>query len=352
MFGIHTVAHVALVIHTHNNSHNLRSEMVSPICCHSLMSALRRQLKMMPWLPEPVARFFSCGPSNTAGFGIILAIASAAAAAEAHRDAAFTPMVSVNGSLDTFGAMAATRSDKLAGLLRAWWVDPAIASLGFATALAFWDHRERSEGCGVRESWGNSHISLSIYWLFIFGWVKLVPPLPNIPDGCPTDLPSAAYLVLEIAVGIWAYDFLFFFVHWAMHAAHFRMHHTHHRHHDVTGDKAAWRLRARDVLVHSPVDGALQVITNILVQRSLPWGATKSRLARAAHNMMVTWMLAEAHTAAASPRLARRFCVGVERHRAHHDESEPFYQQFFGYLDDARLAVGTGRRVSDHSHAQ
>ena len=214
-----------------------------------LMSALRRQLKMVPWLPEPVARFFSCGPSNTAGLGIILAIASAAAAAEAHRDAAFTPMASVNGSLDTFGAMAATRSDKLAGLLRAWWVDPAIASLGFATALAFWDHRERSEGCGVRESWGNSHISLLIYWLFIFGWVNLVPPPPNIPDGCPTDLPSAAYLVLEIAVGIWAYDFLFFFVHWAMHAAHFRMHHTHHRHHDVTGDKAAWRLRARRVHV-------------------------------------------------------------------------------------------------------
>jgi hypothetical protein len=313
---------------------------------HSVMLALRRQLKMVPWLPEPVARFISCGPSNTAGLGIILAIASAAAAAEAHRDAAFTPMVSVNGSLDTFGAMAATRSDKLAGLLRAWWVDPAIASLGFATALAFWDHRERSEGCGVRESWGNSHISLLIYWLFIFGWVNLVPPPPNIPDGCPTDLPSAAYLVLEIAVGIWAYDFLFFFVHWAMHAAHFRMHHTHHRHHAMPSDKAcdvmSWRLRARDVLVHSPVDGALQVITNILVQRSLPWGATKSRLARAAHNVMVTWMLAEAHTAAASPRLARRVCVGVQRHRLHHDESEPFYQQFFGYLDDARLALLRG----------
>jgi len=248
--------------------------------------------------------------------------------------------------LDTFGAMAATRSDKLAELLRAWWVDPAIASLGFATALAFWDHRERSEGCGVRESWGNSHISLLIYWLFIFGWVKLVPPPPNIPDGCPTDLPSAAYLVLEIAVGIWAYDFLFFFVHWAMHAAHFRMHHTHHRHHGMPSDKAcdvmSWRLRARDVLVHSPIDGALQVITNILVQRSLPWGATKSRLARAAHNVMVTWMLAEAHTAAASPRLARRVCVGVQRHRLHHDESEPFYQQFFGYLDDARLALLRG----------
>ena len=316
------------------------------LLCHSLMSALRRQLKMMPWLPEPVARFFSCGPSNTAGLGIILAIASAAAAAEAHRDAAFTPTVSVNGSLDTFGAMAATRSDKLAGLFRAWWVDPAIASLGFATALAFWDHRERSEGCGVRESWGNSHISLLIYWLFIFGWVNLVPPPPNIPDGCPTDLISAAYLVLEIAVGIWAYDFLFFFVHWAMHAAHFRMHHTHHRHHVMPSDKAcdvmSWRLRARDVLVHSPVDGALQVITNILVQRSLPWGATKSRLARAAHNVMVTWMLAEAHTAAASPRLARRVCVGVQRHRLHHDESEPFYQQFFGYLDDARLALLRG----------
>jgi len=81
----------------------------------------------------------------------------------------------------------------------------------------------------------------------------------------------------------------------------------------------------------------VQVLVNICVQRTNVWGSTKSRLARALHNVIVTWMLTESHTCAPAPRLARRCFLGVQRHRAHHAGS-PYYQQFFGYLDDARLA--------------
>merc|ERR1712217_783877 len=120
--------------------------------------------------------------------------------------------------------------------------------------------------------------------------------------------------------------------HWSMHEIEvlWSVHGTHH-----SIDKG---LRARDVLLHSPVDGFAQVFVNIMVQRHTPWGMVKSRLARAIHNVVVTWMLTESHTISPSPRVARRWFSGVRRHRAHHLSGRPYFQQFFSYLDDARIA--------------
>ena len=111
-------------------------------------------------------------------------------------------------------------------------------------------------------------------------------------------------------------------------------HRTHHRH--------STDFRARDVLTHSAaLDGTLQVLSNILVQRSTAWGTSKSRLARAVHNVCLPWLLTESHTRAhkrlASAAASAAF-AGVRRHRAHH-LGEPYYQQLFGYLDDARIAL-------------
>ena len=58
-----------------------------------------------------------------------------------------------------------------------------------------------------------------------------------------------------------------------------RIHRTHHE---------ASSLEDRDVLRHGPVDGVLQVIVNIMVQRCTPWGLVKSRSARAIHNIVVS----------------------------------------------------------------
>jgi sterol desaturase/sphingolipid hydroxylase (fatty acid hydroxylase superfamily) len=220
-------------------------------------------------------------------------------------------------------ALETRRSDSLSSALRAWWLDPAVATLAFACAIDVYDRRERSLGCPPRT--GFSVGAGVAYWAGIMLWVAVVPPPPVIPDGLPTCFREAAYLAVEVGAGIAGYDLIFFAMHVAMHALGARTHRVHHSH---VAD-----LRARDVLTHSLVDGSLQVLTNILVQRCTPWGATKSRCARAIHNVVVTWMLTESHTCSPEPRVARRWCAGVRRHREHH-EGAPYYQQFFGYADD------------------
>merc|ERR1712038_3232 len=87
----------------------------------------------------------------------------------------------------------------------------------------------------------------------------------------------------------------------------------HHEHH-----KATKNLEARHVLRHSLMDGTFQVLVNIAVQRHTPWGYVKSRLARALHNIIVTAMLTESHSASSYPNLFRWWCVGVRDHRKHH----------------------------------
>eukprot|EP00658_Telonema_sp_P-2_P032373 TRINITY_DN23990_c0_g1_i5.p1 TRINITY_DN23990_c0_g1~~TRINITY_DN23990_c0_g1_i5.p1 ORF type:complete len:183 (+),score=41.23 TRINITY_DN23990_c0_g1_i5:45-551(+) len=155
------------------------------------------------------------------------------------------------------------------------------------------------------------------------------PPAAQLPDGIPTSLLQVGEVVVELLVGIVLYDFIFFLIHWGMHA---RGAAAHKRHHSMG------ELRARDVLEHSAVDGALQVLVNIMVQRHSLWGP-KSRLARALHNIVVTWMLTESHTCAPTFYVWRRWLEGVRRHRAHHLQGAQYYQQFFGYLDNARATA-------------
>lgn len=127
------------------------------------------------------------------------------------------------------------------------------------------------------------------------------------------------------------------------------MHHNHHaRPHGTT-------LEACDVLRHSFGDATMQVLVNILVQRTTPWGSVKSRLARVCHNVIVTSMLTESHSASPTPYFWRQWFVGIRQHRHHHlrdfnknnktsTTPEPLascqfdrHQQFFGYLDDLRF---------------
>jgi hypothetical protein len=229
--------------------------------------------------------------------------------------------------------------------LRSWWVDPAVATLSFAFAICVFDRNERKMGYTEKGrlstvGWGSFFIAPGsvfmlalaglLYWGGIAVWVQLVPSVKEIPDGYPESFSGALYLLCEVCSGVWAYDFLFSFIHLAAH--HFGWD-SHEYHHTKKLD-----LRARDVLTHDPWDGLLQVLVNILVQRHTPWGSAKSRIARVLHNIIVTWMLTESHAASPTPNVARRLFVGVRRHRAHH-LGAPYYQQFFGYLDDFRIKV-------------
>lgn len=239
------------------------------------------------------------------------------------------------------------------GILRAWWIDPLIATLSFWVIINIYWNEERKRGlsaCKTYKQWfgwvkgdlgGQLFLSQISYWLGILVWKAFVPPPTGpMPDGIPHDLPSLLYLVVESASGIVLYDAIFFFIHWAMHELR-PLRCVHIRHHSFRPEGT---LEARDILRHSLVDGSLQVLVNIAVQRRTPWGAVKSRLARAVHNVVVCWMLTESHTASPTPNVFRRWFVGVREHRLHHlgvEQHGDFgrhhrYQQFFGYLDDVR----------------
>ena len=157
-----------------------------------------------------------------------------------------------------------------------------------------------------------------------------------------------------------AYDFLFFWLHLAMHCWPWfgrLLDHARHHDRDDTGGSVQAQGSAFRTVRHSFVDGALQVFVNICVQRHTVWGSPKSRLARWLHNILVTMLLSEvrmqprasrsrgsyrriclqAHSTG-SLRIARRLPValvgGVHEHHLHHRHRGLPFQQFFSYLDD------------------
>ena len=224
-------------------------------------------------------------------------------------------------------------------MLMSWWIEPLAATVGFSASIALFDALEAKEGAPPRE--GFSHFAMMLYWAAVWVWTLIVPLQEGIPLGIGGDEVSVALLAAEVIAGIIAYDALFFFAHWGMHSFTWTNRNVHAFHHAYSEK----RLRARDVLTHSPLDGALQVLANIAAQRFVAISGPKSKLARCIHNLLVTFMLTESHTSAKSCRLFRRFCAGVQRHRSHHGGAA-YYQQFFGYLDDARRGFVDRSRAS------
>ncbi len=235
------------------------------------------------------------------------------------------------------------------GFLRAWWVDPLVATISFAVSIHFYWYHERKRGLS-RDShladtidlWslGDLTNSLYAYWIGILILHSIAPSNQlGRPDGIPSDFPSFFHLIGEVVSGIICYDALFFVVHWMLHECpSFRRFHR--RHHASNPPNS---LEARDVLRHSLIDGILQVMCNVVIQQSNHVGGLKSRFARVLHNIMVTWMLTESHCASPEPNIWRRWFVGVRNHRIHHlglaKKGHESYQQFFGYLDYLRVKL-------------
>ena len=159
--------------------------------------------------------------------------------------------------------------------------------------------------------------------------------------------------LLEVVFGLVGYDFVYYWVHLAAHLCPLhryvipsiiRRSTDHARHHEE------YSVGARHTLYLSVVEGTLQFLSSILVQRYnyftllVPWiqsTTVKTRFARVLHNVLLVWMLTESH---ADPndirgkrKLARYFpsiFPGVVNHRLHHSGKEPWrLQQFFAYLD-------------------
>mmetsp|Transcript_118123 Transcript_118123/g.368000 ORF Transcript_118123/g.368000 Transcript_118123/m.368000 type:complete len:337 (+) Transcript_118123:20-1030(+) len=157
----------------------------------------------------------------------------------------------------------------------------------------------------------------------------------KVPAASPAGGVTALRLVGEVAFGVAAYDFLFSWLHYGMHRAGPRAI-DHHQHHEIA--KFSGRLLASDTVNHGPLDFALQVAVNIVVQNIGLFGAPKHKLSRFLHNVVVTGLLVESHAGYdafwSSHRLYPGVFGGALRHLEHHTKGKRFYQQFFCYLDD------------------
>jgi methylsterol monooxygenase len=172
--------------------------------------------------------------------------------------------------------------------------------------------------------------SIHIYHIFI-----TKPPVQ-------IESPTSLRLLIEVLTGIVLYDFIFFWIHYAMHyfpsSNRYHHHHIHHRH---------TNLCASIVQQHSFVDATLQVLVNIVVQNISIFYSSKHLLSRLLHNVLITYLLTEIHAGYDAPWCLHRLLPGVvggaAAHEIHHKFGSSNYQQFFVYLDQL---VGTYRAPS------
>eukprot|EP00128_Syssomonas_multiformis_P004828 Colp12_sorted_trinity150504_noHs@5572 len=144
---------------------------------------------------------------------------------------------------------------------------------------------------------------------------------------CPVESPTFHNLVGAVVMSIFLYDFFFFWIHLAMHKVK-SLQFLHRTHHTMKP------LCVVEVLRHSIVDATLQIGTNILVLNLL----RLHPMARALHDIAVTYMLTEAHSNYNMPWMLHNIVPGdllggSPRHEMHHRNGRMYFQQFFTYAD-------------------
>jgi len=151
------------------------------------------------------------------------------------------------------------------------------------------------------------------------------------------EAPTFLRVASEVSMGIFLYDLLFYPFHLSFHqlrsAGWRRNHFRHHR----WGAEERVAHNAVETVQNSYVDAGIQVLINICVQQLSPWGH-KHPLSRALHNLMVTYLLCEAHSGYDLPFMSHRLFPtvfgGAPRHEVHHQVGSVYFHQFFKYLDD------------------
>lgn len=169
---------------------------------------------------------------------------------------------------------------------------------------------------------GFSNIAVLAYLAPLF-IVDYLYPRRVLPVVAPTSLELLCGVTSSVAL----YDFLFYFVHVAMHRSAFLYRHVHSVHHQQHN------LSAHETVHHSFADGALQVAANIVAIRSLGLHP----MTRALHNVVITYMLTETHSGYDMPWMLHNVLPhgllgGSPAHEEHHRCGDCQHQQFFTYL--------------------
>ena len=280
----------------------------------------------------------------------------------------FAPLALVGALLAVPKTLDAGVASVWSKLYATWWAHAPMfeawtATLGFVGAIAFWssihvllfrDRRRASEfrfdkqppvapfewlgQLGGKRLWG-AYLPLVAYVgsIKLFHCVVTKAPLPIAP-------PTALRVLLEVTCGVYLYDALFAPIHASMHrrgspAWWRRLHRTHHE--ARPNQRRGKALVPLETVQHSYADGALQVACNVLVQRapSIIWVgggfalAPKHPLSRVLHNLVVTYLLAEAHSGYDLPWMTHRAWPrvfgGAKAHDAHHVQGDRHFHQFF-----------------------
>jgi sterol desaturase/sphingolipid hydroxylase (fatty acid hydroxylase superfamily) len=150
-------------------------------------------------------------------------------------------------------------------------------------------------------------------------------------------VPSFTRVAIEVCMGVFLYDFLFYPFHLAFHSLR-RTRRAHFRHHRWAA-KETRAHNAVETVQNSYLDAGVQVFINICVQNMSPWGF-KHPLSRALHNLIVTYLLCESHSGYDLPFQSHRVCPalfgGSPRHELHHARGDVCFHQFFKWIDDLR----------------
>lgn len=191
----------------------------------------------------------------------------------------------------------------------------------------------------------------------------------------PDEPPSIWRMSVEVCFSICAYDFLFWWIHRAWHQ-HSRppslypgvgkdtdvgqdvvsllwhlpsrlfdtlvtpLGRFHARHHDYYQHTDA-PLHVMNTFHHHFLDALAQVGINIIVQQiplAFLFPGPRHKLSKAVHNVLVTYLLVEAHSGLDAPFMSHRLFPAVfggsVRHQVHHQLGVVYFHQFFKYLDD------------------
>lgn len=261
-----------------------------------------------------------------------------------------TVNAAVAGVWHAYSSFALTRHPMFEA---SWAVTVFIVTITFFESLHLWRPgvlAHRLDGAPpkqplryLRDHWHKAAVPAATYLASIYAWHKLrlgrilfgVPP-----GGFVMGAPTFARVAVELTLGVFLYDLVFYPFHLAFHRLRLpawrRLHNRHHRWAASEGGGAAHN--AVETVQNTYVDAGVQVFINICVQQVSFWGR-KHPLSRFLHNFMVPYLLTEAHSGYNLPFMSHRLWPavlgGAPRHEEHHRRGGVYFHQYFKYLDDA-----------------
>ena len=193
------------------------------------------------------------------------------------------------------------------------------------------------ENDGFATNWHKSITPAAAYLGSIWMWHQLglgqvfFPPPPMVIEA-----PTFWRVVTEVSLGVFLYDAFFYPFHLSFHKVlNSKWRKIHQRHHRFAATER-FAHNAIETVQNSYLDAGIQVLINIIVQHISPWGY-KHPLSRALHNIMVVYLLCEAHSGYDLPCMSHRVFPGIFGgpvcHERHHQRGNVHFHQFFMWAD-------------------